>query len=254
MLITNGIGGYLMAEKKKKFYAVAVGRTPGIYSQWFGDNGAHVQVSGFAGAVFKGFATYQEAQGFMASPPKAYEKRGAPKRKPVAANPKTKPAMATTDGDRIVVYTDGGARPTNPGPGGYGVVIFHGNRRQEFSGGFRLTTNNRMEILACIKALEALGKPSRVTIYSDSQYVVNAITKGWAAGWKRRGWVKSDRKPALNPDLWEQLLELCRKHEVAFVWVRGHAGTPENERCDELATQAAMGKGLPQDKGHSQPQ
>ncbi|MBI9085004.1 MAG: ribonuclease HI [Desulfobacterales bacterium] len=246
-----------MAEKKKKFYAVAVGRMPGIYSQWFGDIGAHVQVSGFAGAVYKGFATYQEARAFMDSPPKAYRKRPDGKsgrtEKAATSKSKAKPQAKPSDGQgRIIIYTDGGARPTNPGPGGYGVVILEADHRRELSGGFRLTTNNRMELLACIKGLEALDAPSSVTIYSDSQYVVNAITKGWAAGWKRRGWVKSDRKPALNPDLWEQLLELCRKHDVAFVWVKGHAGTPENERCDTLATQAATGKGLPEDKGYSQ--
>lgn len=240
-----------MAEKKKKFYAVAVGKKPGIYTEWFGEKGAHVQVSGFAGAVYKGFATRQEAQAFMASPPKAYKKKAAPKSPSAAARPQAKPSTVAIDPDRVIIYTDGGARPTNPGPGGYGVVILEGDQRRELSGGFRLTTNNRMELMACIKGLEALERPSTVTIHSDSQYVVNAITKGWAAGWKRKGWVKSDKKPALNPDLWEQLLALCRKHDVAFAWVRGHAGTPENERCDELATQAAQGNTQTEDKGYS---
>ena len=108
-----------------------------------------------------------------------------------------------------------------------------------------------MEILACIRALEVLDEPSRVTLHSDSQYVVNAVTKGWAAGWQKRGWVKSDRKPALNADLWERLLELVRKHDVEFVWVKGHAGTAENERCDQLATQAAMAQDLDEDTGYS---
>lgn len=242
-----------MAEKKKKFYAVAVGKSPGIYTQWFGDIGAQVQVSGFAGAVYKGFATCQEAQAFMDSPPKAYRKRPAGKSDRQEKAATSKPQSKPFDGQgRIIIYTDGGARPTNPGPGGYGVVILEGGQRRELSGGFRLTTNNRMELLACIKGLEALDTPASAIIYSDSQYVVNAITKGWAVGWKRRGWVKSDRKPALNPDLWEQLLELCRKHDVEFVWVKGHAGTPENERCDTLATLAATEKGLPEDKGYSQ--
>lgn len=239
-----------MAEKKKKFYAVAAGRRPGIYTQWFGDGGAHAQVNGFAGAVYKGFASRQEAQAFMDSPPKPYRRKtSAGKGSATAPKAKERP-VSVPDGDRIVIYTDGGARPTNPGPGGYGAVILQGGERRELSGGYRLTTNNRMEILACIRALEALDKASRVAIHSDSQYVVNAITKGWAAGWRKRGWIKSDKKPALNADLWERLLALVEKHDVDFVWVKGHAGTAENERCDQLATEAAQGGGLPKDPGY----
>lgn len=244
-----------MAEKKKKFYAVAAGRVPGIYSRWFGDTGAHAQVHGFPGAVYKGFGTYEEARAFMDSPPKPF------RRKPSAGNGRSKtaagkapkneaPPPPAVDGDRIVIYTDGGARPTNPGPGGYGAVILDGDGRRELSGGFALTTNNRMEILACIRALEALDKPARVTIHSDSRYVVNAVNKGWAKGWQKRGWIKSDKKPALNADLWKRLLELLEKHDADFVWVKGHAGTAENERCDQLATEAAQGGGLSKDPGY----
>ncbi|MEX0683026.1 MAG: ribonuclease HI [Dehalococcoidia bacterium] len=139
---------------------------------------------------------------------------------------------------KVTIYTDG-ACIGNPGPGGYGVVVLYGRHRRELSGGFRLTTNNRMEILAAIVSLEALNEPCRVTLYSDSQYVVNAITKGWAKKWRQNGWRRATREPALNPDLWERLLALCEKHDVEFKWVRGHAGNKENERCDVLATIAA---------------
>jgi ribonuclease HI len=234
---------------KKKFYAVAAGKKPGIYTEWAGENGAQAQVNGYPGSVYKGFPTIQEAEAFM---------KKAPKRRPAAKRPKAKPkpklrSRPTTllcAPDQTVVYTDGGARPTNPGPGGYGVVVIEGENRQELSGGFRLTTNNRMEILACITGLKALDAPTEVTLYSDSKYVVNGITKGWAAGWRSRGWIKSDKKPAINPDLWAQLLEQCEKHDVEFIWVKGHAGNPENERCDILATRAALSEDLPADTGY----
>jgi ribonuclease HI len=140
----------------------------------------------------------------------------------------------------VEIYTDGGCIG-NPGPGGYGVILLYDQRRKELSGGYRRTTNNRMEILAAIKGLEALKKRCRVTLYSDSQYVVHAIEKGWARRWKANGWLRNRKEPAINPDLWERLLQLVDKHEVRFKWVRGHAGTPENERADVLANQAARG-------------
>jgi len=148
----------------------------------------------------------------------------------------------------VEIYTDGGCEP-NPGPGGYGVVLLHPRKRMEISGGFRLTTNNRMEILAAIKGLELLKVPCMVRLYSDSEYVVNAITKGWAAGWKKRNWWrKTARVP--NADLWQKLLPLCEGHEVEFLWVRGHIGVKENERCDELADAALRQPDLPADEGY----
>ena len=150
---------------------------------------------------------------------------------------------------QVEIFTDGACR-RNPGPGGYGVVLLHESRRRELSGGFRLTTNNRMEILAAIVGLEALKEPCRVRLYSDSQYLVNAIEKGWAARWRANGWMRNQREPAVNPDLWERLLELCRVHQVQFLWVRGHAGHPENERCDRLATAAADGPDPAVDEGY----
>lgn len=142
---------------------------------------------------------------------------------------------------KVVIYTDGGCI-NNPGPGGYGVVLLYGKKRKELSAGYLNTTNNRMELLACIEGLKALKYQCSVTLYSDSQYVVNGIEKSWAKRWKRKGWMRNQINPAENADLWAQLLDLCETHSVKFKWVRGHAGNKENERCDQLAKQAAIKK------------
>ena len=134
----------------------------------------------------------------------------------------------------VEIFTDG-ACSGNPGPGGWGAVLRYKGNTRELSGGERETTNNRMELTAVIEALSALKEPCDVTLTSDSKYVIDAIQKGWVYGWKKKGWVKSDKKPALNVDLWEQLLPLLAYHQVEFVWVKGHAGHPENERCDQMA-------------------
>lgn len=149
----------------------------------------------------------------------------------------------------VTIYTDG-ACLGNPGPGGYGVVLLYGDRRKELSGGYRLTTNNRMELLAAIVGLRSLKQRCRVTLYSDSQYVVNAINLGWARRWKAQGWMRNKKEKAVNPDLWEELLRLCDRHEVEFRWVRGHAGNAENERADRLAVDAANGRNLQIDEGY----
>lgn len=153
---------------------------------------------------------------------------------------------------QVTIYTDGGADP-NPGPGGYGVVLICGPHRKELQGGFAQTTNNRMEILAAIKGLEALKTPCQVRLHSDSQYLVNAMTEGWARRWQAHGWKRNRHEKAVNPDLWERLLKLCETHEVTFLWVKGHAGNRENERCDQLAGQAAKQSRLPPDEGYGPP-
>ena len=140
---------------------------------------------------------------------------------------------------KVTIYTDGGCIG-NPGPGGYGIVLLCDGHRKELSGGFRLTTNNRMELMGAIVALESLKAPCRVTLYTDSKYVVDAMMLGWAAKWQANNWKRNRNERALNPDLWERLLALSRKHEVEFVWVKGHAGNRENERCDWLSKAAAM--------------
>ncbi len=135
---------------------------------------------------------------------------------------------------KISIFTDG-ACSGNPGPGGWGAILRYGDAERELSGGERQTTNNRMELTAVIQALAALKEPCDVTLYSDSKYVTDAVEKGWALGWRARGWVKADKKPALNADLWQELLTLLEKHHVRFVWIKGHNEHPENERCDRLA-------------------
>jgi ribonuclease HI len=151
--------------------------------------------------------------------------------------------------DRVIIYTDG-ACLGNPGPGGYGAVLLYQGNRKELSGGYRRTTNNRMELMAAIAALEALKVPSKVLLHSDSKYVVDAVEKGWAQKWRRNGWRKPDKQMAMNPDLWERLLAACARHDVRFQWVKGHAGIAENERCDALANAAALAQELPADSGY----
>lgn len=135
---------------------------------------------------------------------------------------------------QVEIYTDG-ACSGNPGPGGWGAVLRYNGKEKEISGGEAMTTNNRMELTAVISALRALKEPCAVELYSDSRYVIDALSKGWAYGWRRKGWIKSDKKPALNPDLWGELLDLCAVHEMSYHWVKGHAENEYNNRCDALA-------------------
>ncbi len=135
---------------------------------------------------------------------------------------------------QVEIFTDG-ACSGNPGPGGWGAILRYKNTEKEISGGEANTTNNRMELMAVISALELLKEPCEVTLYSDSQYVCNALERGWAKNWQKNGWMRNKKEPALNPDLWERLLKLYDTHNITIVWVRGHAGHPENERCDKLA-------------------
>lgn len=141
----------------------------------------------------------------------------------------------------VTLYTDG-ACSGNPGPGGWGAILEFNGAEKELSGGEERTTNNRMELTAVIEGLKALKEPCRVELYSDSKYVVDALEKGWAAGWQKRGWVKADKSPALNPDLWETLLTLCKQHQVVCHWVKGHAQNEKNNRCDALAVAESQAK------------
>jgi ribonuclease HI len=249
----------------QKYYAVVAGRKPGIYTQWSGPGGAEEQVKGFAGAKFRGFTSREEAQAFLRSggvqlapelPLPAARLAGTDR-------PKAERGMHAYEADlqagKVVIFTDG-ACTGNPGPGGYGVVILFRDAhtaeitRREISAGFRRTTNNRMEILACIMALRSLPQRSQVVLYSDSRYVVDAVTKGWARRWRSNDWLRAPddngrRARAENVDLWEQMLDLLDQHQVEFRWVKGHAQNPENERCDRLAVQAAHQPNLPVDQG-----
>ena len=147
----------------------------------------------------------------------------------------------------VNLYTDG-ACSGNPGKGGYGAILTFNGHEKIMSEGFVLTTNNRMELLAAIVGLEALKEPCKVTLYSDSKYLVDAITNGWVYAWKKKGWKKSDGKKALNPDLWERILTQLKTHEVELVWIKGHAGHAYNERCDELAVNAYNSDNLKHDE------
>ncbi len=134
----------------------------------------------------------------------------------------------------VILYTDG-ACSGNPGPGGWGAILEFNGVQKELSGGEASTTNNRMELTAVIQGLSALKEPCQVELYSDSKYVIDGLSKGWAAGWKKKGWIKSDKKPALNPDLWEELLTLTGTHRMVYHWVKGHGENQMNNRCDQLA-------------------
>jgi ribonuclease HI len=229
----------------KKFYAIAVGRKPGIYGNW---PAAQAQVKGYPGAKFKGFPTRAEAEQWLDNPsgsgPAGDKRKGH-------ATVSASPDDTSPKAGEVTIYTDGGAR-FNPGPGGYGIVIIdQEGGRQELSGGYRHTTNNRMELMGCIVALRSMKQwQGTITLYSDSSYVVNGISKGWAKNWRKNGWIKSDKQPAINPDLWAELLDLVEGMRITFKWVKGHAGHPMNERCDELAVAMSNQGGLPVDEGY----
>jgi ribonuclease HI len=228
-----------MAKSKNKFYAVAAGKKPGIYTVWFGPDGAEIQVRGVEGARFKGFLTLNEAEAWPKNPGGFRPSSGHTK--------KLSAILPQADSkDRIIIYSDGGSI-NNPGPGGYGVVIIDGTKRQELSGGFRMTTNNRMELTGAIKGLARYDKPVKVLLRTDSQYVVKGIMEGWAKKWRKNGWMRTKNEPAENYDLWEKILELTEKHDVIFEWIKGHSGHDENERCDEMAREVSSRKDLPPD-------
>ena len=225
---------------KKKFYAVAVGSNPGIYTAWAE---AESQVKGYKGARYKSFGTRSEAEAWIAE---GGEYSGDRKKTAKPNTPQT--VQAAPPAGEVYLFTDGGSI-NNPGPGGWGAVILDGNEEREYSGGFRLTTNNRMELMACICGLEKLKNDSRqITLFSDSSYVVNGMEKGWAKSWQRKNWCKSDGEPAKNSDLWELLLALTAPLKISFKWVKGHDGNVYNERCDQLAVAAA--KADPNDVDH----
>jgi ribonuclease HI len=236
-----------LAGSAKKYYAVARGRATGIFSTWFGSGNAEEQVRGFAGARFKGFPSVEEARAWLKeqSGPNA-PKQPAPKKNSTIKAKQATPAISTEKAD-VIIYTDGGCS-CNPGPGGYGAVVLTGGKRRELSGGFKHTTNNRMELMACIVALKSIKPGASVLVHSDSQYVVNGISKGWAAKWRAQGWMRNKTDAAENYDLWQELLDACAPLNVRFVWVKGHAGNEENECCDQLATQALAAAHAARDK------
>ena len=235
----------------KKVYAIFQGHEPGIYGSW--ETASH-QVKGFKGAKYKSFPREIEAIEWLrecvlnAKEPVAQPLIDLIKNHLEKGSIGSKPTMADPNGE-IIIHTDGGASP-NPGVGGYGVVLQKGTRRKELSAGYQLTTNNRMEMMGVIVALQALNESSKVVLHTDSKYIVDSVTKRWVYGWKKRGWKKSDGKRPENVDLWEVLIALLKDHKVDFRWVKGHAGNIENERCDALVAEARSHNNLLVDTGY----
>ncbi len=225
---------------KKKFYAVAVGHRSGIFTDW---PSAEAQVKGFAGAKYMSFPSREEASAWLLNPVYGKKERCANNTAPVQVRQEQRPGA-------VIVFTDGGCS-NNPGPGGYGIVIEEGLSQREMSGGYRLTTNNRMEMMAALIALENLSEyRTPIDLYSDSSYLVNGITKGWARKWRNNGWRKADGGVVMNVDLWQRLLLQVEALDVRFHWLKGHAGNAGNERCDKLAVAAVREPELPIDGGY----
>lgn len=226
-----------------------------MYRKWFGVGETAEQVEGFPEAVYKSFYTREEAINWLKEFPIETVIKLAPNLIEYLDEKTGDSSLTLAEtiaellkSEKVVIFTDGSANP-NPGVGGYGVILKFKEYVKELSGGFCKTTNNRMEIVACVEGLRALKQKSEVVIFSDSQYVVNSISKGWAKKWQTQGWMRNDKERAESPDLWAQLLELCNQHNVEFQWIKGHNGTKENERCDQLAMEATQKKNLPADIG-----
>ncbi len=246
-----------MSNKKKSIYVVINGRNPGIYSKWFGVGETAEQIEGFPEAIYKGFYTREEAINWLKEFTPETLAKLAPNLVEYLDEKDDSPTLLDTvaellDNKKVVIFTDGSTN-AGSGAGGYGVILKYKENIKELSGGFRKTTNNRMEIIACIEGLRALKKRSDVVVFSNSQYVVNSMTKGWAKKWQAQSWMRNDKEKAENSDLWAQLLNLCNLHNVEFQWVKGHNNTKENERCDLLALDASKKSNLPIDEGFENP-
>ncbi len=241
-----------MGSKKKQYYIVVNGRNSGVYTKWFGEGEAAEQVEGFPEAVYKGFYTHEEAINWLKEFPKETLLNVAPNlvdylERHAETTVSTNDIVADLlEYGKVVMFTDGCVNP-EAGSGGYGVVLKYRGATKEISGGFQETTHNRMEMMACIEGLRALKRPSEVVIFSDSKYVVDSMSKGWVEKWRSQGWMRNEKDRVENSDLWEQLLELCKQHQVEFRWVKGHNNTKDNERCDRLASEAARQEDLPVD-------
>lgn len=227
----------------KKVYAVKRGRQTGLFTNW---DECKAQVAGFQGAVYKGFMNTSEAAAWLYGSAATSAPARKTVRKPVEAAEMSlfgeTSRTAEPVEDEYIVYTDGSCLRNPDGPGGWATVIRHieTGEKKELSGGEPSTTNNRMELMAGIKALEALPEGAAVAFYADSQYLQNAFVKRWLVSWKKRGWRTSTDSPVKNQDLWELLDAEVQRHKVHFHWVKGHAGDENNERCDELAKREAM--------------
>lgn len=226
---------------KNKAYVVWAGRNPGIYKTW---PECQAQIKGFPGARYKGFPTRAEAEEAFDSPAQTDTNQ-----RDLYDKDSDHPHLKYLEAGDVVIYSDGGAQG-NPGPGGYGVVLLFQEKRKELTGGYRHTTNNRMELMGWIVGLESLKRPCNIKVFSDSRYVGDGFSKGWAENWRRKNWMRTRTEPAKNADLWDRLLKAAEPHTVEFIWVPGHVGIAENERCDELAVAAAKGIELPADQNY----
>lgn len=246
-----------MNSRKKTIYIVLKGHQPGVYLQWEGSEGAKIQVEGFGNAVYKGFYTTEEACNWLKSqakeplPPPL--KKWLTEQEGKAANQSSKSLKFLTENHLkaggTVIFTDG-ATLGNPGRGGYAAVILQNQSRRELSGGFRLTTNNRMELYACIAALESIQPPQKVFLITDSAYVYRPMRQGWLQRWAENGWKRRGGRMVENRDLWQRLHRLCQHFTIEVYWIKGHNATLENERCDRLANRAAQKPDLPEDQGY----
>lgn len=244
-----------MSKANKKYYLVVHGRQPGIYTSWFGEDGASKQVENFTDTIYKGFYSKEDALAWLRDFSEETLRQYAPNllefvdySKPIEAIDRDTDLL---NEGKVVIHTDGCALG-NPGQGGYAAILRYKERVKEITGGFRETTNNRMEIMACIEGLKALKQKLSVVVFSDSKYVVDSINNKWVYGWRNKNWVKSKNRKVPNADLWKVLLELIEVHEVEFRWVRGHNNDKNNQRCDFLATEAAQKSNLSIDVGFNQ--
>ncbi len=242
-----------MSKHNKSIYIVIKGHQPGVYTQWDGSDGANAQVEGFAGAVYRGFYNREEAANWLKSQPSHLLtpplQRWLKEQSNQNADTLKDRVQDILQKGGIVIFIDGSSLG-NPGRGGYGALIIDNQGQREISGGFRRTTNNRMELYACIAALESLRHPSAVLVITDSAYLYRATSEGWLNRWARSGWKGRDGKLVENIDLWQRLFRLCQTLPIEFYWIKGHNSTIENERCDRLATSAAQQPHLPEDTGY----
>ena len=242
-----------MGKSKKKYYVVVRGRKPGMYEKWSGDAGAQIQVKDYPDALYKGFFSRDEAVNWIKSLSTALISEHAPDLEKYLEEDTSDAATSPESIERslkagkTVIFTDGSVN-SSTNSGGYGAVLLYKDRIKELSGGYRETTNNRMELRACVEGLKALKSRSEVILFSDSQYIVNGMTKGWVKKWKANGWMRNKQAAVKNRDLWMELLELAERHKVVFEWVKGHDNVTFNERCDALAKQASRQKNLPVDE------
>lgn len=241
-----------MSKIKKQYYIVVHGHKPGLYTEWFGDNGASKQVEGFNDAIYKGFYSKEDALQWLREFSEEMLQKYAPNLLDLVDY---SIPLKVVDDDvellkegKVVIHTDGCALG-NPGVGGFAVLLRYKDKEKEITGGFQETTNNRMELIACIEGLKSLKQKSNVIVFSDSKYLVDAIVNQWIYKWRNNHWTKSKSQKVLNADLWKTLLDLIEQHEVELRWVRGHNIDKSNQRCDILAKQAAQQKNLPIDIG-----